>query len=54
VNVVCSGVEDGIESAGGITVHRVKMREHHFPGGRLFYPYRAWYRKHLPHYLEAL
>lgn len=54
VHVVCSGVADGIESAGGITVHRLKMREHHFPVGRLFYPYRARYRKYLPHYLEAL
>ncbi len=54
VHVVCNGSEDRIESARGITVHRVKMQPYHFPTGKLFYPYRAWYRKRLPHYLDAL
>ncbi len=54
VHVVCNGTETGILSDGGITVHRVKMLPHHFPVGRIYYLYRALYRKHLPHYLEAL
>jgi glycogen synthase len=54
VHVVCNGPESAIATAGGITVHRVPMLDHHFPAGRFCYPYRAWYRKHLPHYLEAL
>ena len=54
VHVVCNGPEPGIAMQRGVTVHRVAMLNHHFPAGRLVYPYRAWYRKTLPHYLDAL
>lgn len=54
VHVVCNGLETKRETLSGITVHRVKMIEHHFKKGKWFFPIRKWYRKHLPHYLEAL
>lgn len=54
VHVVCNGPETRVTTEDGVTVHRVAMLEHHFPSARLFYPWRAAYRKHLPHYLDAL
>ncbi|HKP96788.1 MAG TPA: glycosyltransferase family 4 protein [Fibrobacteria bacterium] len=54
VHVVCNGPEAAVSRQQGVTVHRVPMLNHHFPAGRLFYPYRAWYRRTLPHYLDAL
>lgn len=54
VHVVCNGPDSGIATQRGVTVHRVAMLNHHFAAGRLGYPYRAWYRKTLPHYLDAL
>jgi glycosyltransferase involved in cell wall biosynthesis len=54
VHVVCNGPEAEVAAKNGVTVHRVPMLDHHFPRGRLFYPYRAWYRRALPHYLDAL
>ena len=54
VHVVCNGPTRAVSSRLGVTVHRVPMLDHHFPEGRLFYPYRAWYRAALPHYLDAL
>ncbi len=54
IHVVCNGPKAEILSQDRITVHRVPMGKHPFPPGRIFYPYRAWYRRHLPHYLEAL
>jgi glycogen(starch) synthase len=54
VHVVCNGPEAGIVLQRGVTVHRVAMLNHHFLAGRLNYPYRAWYRRTLPHYLDAL
>jgi glycosyltransferase involved in cell wall biosynthesis len=54
VHVVCNGPEARVESRYGVTVHRVPMGPHPLPGGRLLYPYRAWYRGALPHYLDAL
>jgi glycosyltransferase involved in cell wall biosynthesis len=54
VHVVCNGPETRIERREGIAVHRVAMLNHHFPAGRLWYPWRSAYRKHLPHYLDAL
>lgn len=59
VHVVCNGPKTEVlppehRGAGAITVHRVGMLTHHFPEGRLFYPWRAAYRRHLPHYLDAL
>lgn len=54
VHVVCSGLYPEVTVRQGVTIHRVPMIGHHFPAGRLFYPYRAWYRRALPHYLDAL
>ena len=54
VHVVCNGPEASVRMEGGVTVHRVAMLGHHFPTGRLWFPYRAAYRKRLPNYLEAL
>ncbi|MDB5047666.1 MAG: family 2 glycosyl transferase [Fibrobacteres bacterium] len=54
VHVVCNGPESQVVLQRGVTVHRVPMLNHHFPEGRPFYPYRAWYRRTLPHYLDAL
>jgi glycosyltransferase involved in cell wall biosynthesis len=54
VHVVCNGSRLEVSRRRGVTVHRVPMLSHHFTGGRLFYPYRAWYRRTLPHYLDAL
>ena len=54
VHVICNGPEHKVQSQRGVTVHRIPMLAHHFPAGRLFYPYRAWYRRTLPHYLDAL
>ncbi|MDQ2999782.1 MAG: glycosyltransferase family 4 protein [Fibrobacterota bacterium] len=54
VHVVCNGPKTEIVSRRGVTVHRVAMLDHHFSGGKLFYPYRSWYRRVLPHYLDAL
>lgn len=54
VHVVCNGPRSEAIRADGVTVHRVPMLRHHFPEGRLLYPWRAAYRKHLPHYLDAL
>lgn len=54
VHVVCNGPRAEVACRMGVTVHRVAMLDHHFPSGRLFYPYRAWYRRTLPHYLDAL
>ena len=54
VHVVCNGPEPEVHSQRGVTVHRVPMLPHHFPAGRLWYPYRTWYRKTLPHYLDAM
>lgn len=54
VHVVCNGPETRIEKSEGVTVHRVAMCNHHFPPGRWWYPWRAAYRRHLPHYLDAL
>ena len=54
VHVVCSGLSHSIAARNGVTVHRVPMIGHHFPAGRFFYPYRAWYRRTLPHYLDNL
>ncbi len=54
VHVVCNGPEGVVEERRGVTVHRVAMLNHHFRPGRLNYPYRAWYRRTLPHYLDAL
>lgn len=54
VHVVCSGTRPEVAMRNGVTVHRVPMLGHHFPRGRLFYPYRAWYRRALPHYLDNL
>jgi glycogen synthase len=54
VHVVCNGLENETVKELGITVHRVKMLPHHFKKGRAFYPYRNWFRKNLPHYLDAL
>lgn len=54
VHVVCNGPEACIEARYGVNVHRVPMRPHPLPAGRFLYPYRAWYRRALPHYLDAL
>lgn len=54
VHVVCNGPGHVVESKYGVTVHRIPMGPHPLPAGRLLYPYRAWYRRALPHYLEAL
>lgn len=54
VHVVCNGPETRVSHLDGITVHRVAMLGHHFPAGRAWYPWRAAYRRLLPHYLEAL
>lgn len=54
VHVVCNGPERRVELRYGVTVHRVPMGTHPLPSGRLLYPYRAWYRRALPHYLDAL
>jgi glycogen(starch) synthase len=54
VHVVCNGPGPEVVASRGVTVHRVAMLNHHFRPGRLFYPYRAWYRRNLPHYLDAL
>ena len=54
VHVVCNGPYAEVTSRMGVTVHRVPMLGHHFPAGKLWYPYRAWYRRALPHYLDAL
>lgn len=54
VHVVCNGPGPRVESRFGVIVHRVPMDPHPLPRGRLLYPYRAWYRKALPHYLDAL
>lgn len=54
VHVVCNGPEYHVGEIRGVTVHRIPMLPHHFPAGRPFYPYRAWYRRTLPHYLDAL
>ncbi|MEO7426825.1 MAG: glycosyltransferase family 4 protein [Fibrobacteria bacterium] len=59
VHVVChgpGGQGPGAEviREGDVTVHRIPMLPHHLPPGRVFYPYRAWYRRNLPHYLDAL
>lgn len=54
VHVVCNGPEAAVERDRGVTVHRVPMLDHHFRPGRLGYPWRYAYRRHLPHYLDAL
>ena len=54
VHVVCNGPELRVESRYGVSVHRIPMGPHPLPGERLLYPYRAWFRRALPHYLEAL
>lgn len=54
VHVVCNGPESRVDSKFGVIVHRIPMGPHPLPGGRLLYPYRAWYRRTLPHYLDAL
>jgi glycosyltransferase involved in cell wall biosynthesis len=54
VHVVCNGPEADVSTRRGVTVHRVPMLSHHFRSGRLAYPYRSWYRRTLPHYLDAL
>jgi glycosyltransferase involved in cell wall biosynthesis len=54
VHVVCNGPEASVQDEDGVIVHRVPMLEHHFRKGRAWYPYRMLYRRHLPHYLDAL
>ena len=54
VHVVCNGPAPRVESRFGVIIHRVPMGTHPLPRARLLYPYRAWYRKTLPHYLDAL
>lgn len=54
VHVVCNGPSAQVESSGTLHIHRVPMGNHPLPTGRLAYPYRALFRRHLPHYLDAL
>ncbi len=54
VHVICNGPITERHSVEGVQVHRVAMLNHHFPASRIYYPYRAWYRARLPHYLDAM
>ena len=54
VHVFCNGPRAEKETLGGITVHRIPMGNHPLPQSQWFYPYRYWFRKYLPNYLDAL